>query len=151
MTRRSPRALIWSRRLAFLSSLALTLRQPTMAPQLPPELLRSISRNISRSKEADTLSSASLVSSDFRGPFQEQLFSTIIVYKLRDRESNTAHHLEGLEIFHANASLLPYIKTLYVGLNRSFSHSPDTGPIKASMVELLEVLATSSHYEPRCP
>ncbi|KAH6904611.1 hypothetical protein BKA70DRAFT_1295851 [Coprinopsis sp. MPI-PUGE-AT-0042] len=103
-----------------------------MAPDLPSELFREIINCLSKAKDLRTLQAAALVSSAFRVPCQEEIFSEVNVYKQHLYENNTNHHLAGLEILRQNG-------TLYRG--PIFWENEAMPPC---MPELIQLIATAS-------
>ncbi|KAH6904587.1 hypothetical protein BKA70DRAFT_1565582 [Coprinopsis sp. MPI-PUGE-AT-0042] len=114
-----------------------------MTPRLPPELIREVSRSFSRSGDAKTLQSAALVSSSFRRPFQEIIFSTIKIRKQHLNQDNSAHHRTGLDIFRRNSVLITFVKAVSITNSaggRAFTL--DSSAVEPCMVELMQLLST---------
>ncbi|KAH6907627.1 hypothetical protein BKA70DRAFT_1283541 [Coprinopsis sp. MPI-PUGE-AT-0042] len=118
-----------------------------MACGLPSELVREIVSRFSKANDMGTLQAASLVSSAFRKPCQEEIFSKVKVCKQRSFKNDTAHHLVGLEILRRSTTLLSYIKMVSVQQSQYGFISLDIEPMESSMAELIRLIATSSIQE----
>ncbi|KAH6904629.1 hypothetical protein BKA70DRAFT_1295920 [Coprinopsis sp. MPI-PUGE-AT-0042] len=110
-----------------------------MVSTLPSELVREIVGYFSRKNDMGTLQAASLASSAFRVPCQEEIFSKVNIYKRHP----TDRHLAGLEILRQNGTLLSYIKRVSVERSPDGLITFDEGPMQSSMVELIQLIATA--------
>ncbi|KAH6907628.1 hypothetical protein BKA70DRAFT_360505 [Coprinopsis sp. MPI-PUGE-AT-0042] len=114
-----------------------------MASELPSELVREIVGYFSRASDMGTLQAASLVSSVFRTPCQEEIFSSVHVYKQHSEKNDTAHHLAGLKILRQNRTLLSYIKAVSVKQSPDgFLLLPDKNLVESATTELILIIAT---------
>ncbi|KAH6907623.1 hypothetical protein BKA70DRAFT_360477 [Coprinopsis sp. MPI-PUGE-AT-0042] len=113
-----------------------------MTSGLPSELVREIVGHFSRANDMGALQAASLASSAFREPCQEEIFSSVHIYKQRSAKNHTAHHLTGLKILLLNKALLSYIRIVSVTHSPDGSYTFDKEPMESVTTELIQLIAT---------
>ncbi|KAH6904586.1 hypothetical protein BKA70DRAFT_1295776 [Coprinopsis sp. MPI-PUGE-AT-0042] len=119
-----------------------------MNPSLPLELIREISLYLSSFNDARTLQSAALISSAFRVPCQEVIFSRVNIYKRHMNKDNSTHHLTGLSILRRNPSLARYVQAVSIkNVTGCNAFTVDFSPISPCTTELLRLLSTPSLEE----
>ncbi|KAH6911780.1 hypothetical protein BKA70DRAFT_1268497 [Coprinopsis sp. MPI-PUGE-AT-0042] len=94
-----------------------------MASELPSELVREIVGHFSRASDMGTIQAASLVSSVFRTPCQEEIFSSV-------------------HILRQNRTLLSYIKAVSVKQSPGGHLLLDKNPVESATTELILMIAT---------